>query len=407
MNVAVAARIQRRSRRGHFSITQTVTVPSAASALQLAPRFRVLLVEDDPAFLRFLRESLQGLSAELEMSVVTRLSAAIACLKTQTFDAVLLDLNLPDSSGLSTLQQITAIDGSVPIVVLTGTDDARQAQDALRLGAQDWLTKAQPDPELVLRALRYAAERKRLTEGLIRSQKLEAVGLLARNVAHEFNNLLTTIIGNADLAASGNNALLRQRALAEIEQAASRGALLTRQLLGFARPRAAAPAIAEVTQAIVAVRDLCAAVLPRNIAICLDVHEPAWVPLAQEQLEQVLLNLVLNARDAMPRGGKITIAARHIDAAVAADPSHSGATTASARAWVGIDVQDSGTGIRPEVLPHVFEPFFTTKGDAGTGLGLMIVKELIEQAGGTIRAESQYGEETTFRVQLPQREPPE
>ncbi len=339
--------------------------------------------------MQFLRDSLLTLSAELDVTVATRLSSAISALKAHTFDAVLLDLNLPDSSGLLTLQQITSTNGHVPVVVLTGIHDTSQAQDAMRLGAQDWLTKPQPDPDVVLRALRYAAERKRLTEGLIRSQQLEAVGRLARNVAHEFNNLLTTIIGNAGLAALAQDARARDHALVEIEQAAKRGALLTRQLLGFARPRAAGADVANVKQAMTTVRDLCEAVLSAAVKIRLDVHETAWVPLAQEQLEQVLLNLVLNARDAMPRGGTITIAA---------------ATRTDGR--VQIDVQDTGTGIRPEVLPHVFEPFFTTKGDSGNGLGLMIAKELIEQAAGAIRVDSRYGHGTIVHIELQRHDAP-
>jgi two-component system cell cycle sensor histidine kinase/response regulator CckA len=357
--------------------------------MQVPLRFRVLVVEDDPWFVQFLRDTLPPLSAELEVSVATKLAPAIAALKAQSFDAVLLDLNLPDSSGLQTLQQITAANTHVPIVVLTGIDDARQAQDAMRLGAQDWLTKGQPDPELVLRALRYAAERKRLTEGLIRSQKLEAVGLLARNVAHEFNNLLTIIIGNAGVAAASDDGEVRKRALVEVEQAVKQGALLTRQMLGIARPNPTGPLLADVRQAITSVHDLCAAVLPRSITIRLDAREAMAVPLAQEQVEQVLLNLVLNARDAMPRGGTITLTAkRNLDA--------------EKRPLVRIEVNDTGTGIRPEVLPHVFEPFYTTKGDAGTGLGLMIVKDAIEHAGGAIKIESQFGKGTTILLDLPE-----
>jgi two-component system, cell cycle sensor histidine kinase and response regulator CckA len=366
--------------------------PNTAPAMQVPLRFRVLVVEDDPWFVQFLRDTLPPLSAELEVSVATKLAPALAALKAQSFDAVLLDLNLPDSSGLQTLQQITAANARVPIVVLTGIDDARQAQDAMRLGAQDWLTKGQPDPELVLRALRYAAERKRLTEGLIRSQKLEAVGLLARNVAHEFNNLLTIIMGNAGVAASSDDGQVRKRALVEVEQAVKQGALLTRQMLGIARPNPTGPFLADVRQAITSVHDLCAAVLPRSIVIRLDAHEAMAVPLAQEQVEQVLLNLVLNARDAMPRGGTIMLTAKR-------------AADAQQRPRVRIEVSDTGTGIRPEVLPHVFEPFYTTKGDAGTGLGLMIVKDAIEHAGGTIRIESQYGKGTTILLDLPEPSP--
>jgi signal transduction histidine kinase len=377
-------------------------VSSLSFEVRPASVFRVLLVEDDPLFVEFLRESLPAFAAELELTVATRLSAAVETLGASSSDAVLLDLNLPDSSGLPTLQHLTSVDGRVPVVVLTGIDDARLARDAVRLGAQDWLTKGSPDPEVVVRALRYATERKRLTDGLIRSQKLEAIGQLARNVAHEFNNLLTTILGNAALSATSDEPRVLKSALGEIEQAAQRGALLTRQLLGLSRPRIAALALAEVRQAITTVRGLCVAVLPRDVALHLAVPETAWVPLAQDQLEQVLLNLVLNARDAMSRGGTITIAAASSLAVVddKRTPDSGQADALSQR--VQIQVSDTGTGIPPEALPHVFEPFFTTKGAAGTGLGLMIAKELIEQAGGTIRVESTYGEGSRVLIDLPQ-----
>jgi two-component system cell cycle sensor histidine kinase/response regulator CckA len=160
--------------------------------------------------------------------------------------------------------------------------------------------------------------------------------------------------------------------------------------------------VADVRQAITTVRDLCEAVLPRNVAIRLDALDTAWVPLAQEQLEQVLLNLVLNARDAMPRGGTITMAATRTGAPVDAGAGEHGPADAVSGAHVQIEVRDTGTGMRPDVLPRIFEPFFTTKGESGTGLGLMIAKELIEQAGGRIRVESQYEQGATFRIELPQ-----
>jgi signal transduction histidine kinase len=357
------------------------------------------LVEDDPSFVQFLRDSLPAWGAEqVDLTAVTRLSAAILALKEHTFDAVLLDLNLPDSHGLPTLQQLTRADDHVPIVVLTGIDDTRRAQEAMRLGAQDWLTKGNSDPDLVVRALHYAVERKRLTERLARSQKLEAIGQLARNVAHEFNNVLTIIVGHAGLAGT-DDPRVRNHALAEIEQAAQRGALLTRQLLGLSRPRAQASAVSDVRQAITSVHGLCEAVLPRTVTMGLDVRETAQVPMAQAQLEQVLLNLVLNARDAMPHGGTITIATTR--SAAWRDGRKPQNAHAAAPSRIQVRVQDTGIGIHPETLPRLFEPFFTTKGEAGTGLGLMIAQELIEHAGGTIRIESEYGKGPTVLIDLP------
>jgi two-component system, cell cycle sensor histidine kinase and response regulator CckA len=367
--------------------------------LQGASRLRVLLVEDDPSFVQFLRDSLPAWGAEqLDLTAVTRLSAAIVALKEHSFDAVLLDLNLPDSHGLPTLQQLTRADDHVPVVVLTGIDDTSRAQEAMRLGAQDWLTKGNSDPDLVVRALHYAVERKRLTERLARSQKLEAIGQLARNVAHEFNNVLTIIVGHAGLAGT-DDPQVRNRSLGEIEQAAQRGALLTRQLLGLARPRAQAAAVADVRQAITSVNGLCKAVLPRTVTMALDVRDTARVPMAQEQLEQVLLNLVLNARDAMPDGGTITIATTRSDAS--REGSGPGDDHAAAHSRIQVRVQDTGIGIHPDTLPRLFEPFFTTKGESGTGLGLMIAQELIEHAGGTIRVESEYGKGAAVLIDLP------
>jgi two-component system, cell cycle sensor histidine kinase and response regulator CckA len=375
-------------------------VSSVGLALRGTSRLRVLLVEDDPSFVQFLRDSLPTWGAEeLHLTAVTRLSAAIVALKEDPFDAVLLDLNLPDSHGLPTLQELTRADDHVPVVVLTGIDDTSSAQEAMRLGAQDWLTKDHSDPDLVVRALHYAVERKRLTDRLTQSQKLEAIGQLARNVAHEFNNLLTIILGHAALVGATGDPQVRNHAAGEIEQAAKRGALLTRQLLGIARPKVQAAAVGDVRQAIMSVNGLCEAVLPRTVTMEVVAGETAVVPMPQEQLEQVLLNLVLNARDAMPYGGTITMATTRSDASRdGSGPANNHATAASR---IQVRVQDTGTGIHPETLPRLFEPFFTTKGESGTGLGLMIAQELIEHAGGTIRIESEYGNGATVLIDLP------
>jgi signal transduction histidine kinase len=284
---------------------------------------------------------------------------------------------------------------------MTGIDDGQQAQAAMRLGAQDWLTKGQPEPGTVLRALRYSVERKRLANDLMRSQQLEAVGRLAGNVAHEFNNVLMTIIGNSERAAVTEDRDVRDQAIRQIQQAATHGALLTRQLLGMSRPRTiSAVTSADVNQAITNVMGLCQAVLPRSFRIRVTKTDVVRVGLPQEQLEQVLLNLLLNARDAMPEGGviSVTVAPMLSDRQEAALKHHS---TGSDRYGVRVDVSDTGTGIHADAIRHLFEPFFTTKGTVGTGLGLAISKELVEQAGGTIRVLSAAGEGTSVILDLP------
>ena len=345
---------------------------------------RVLLVEDDPAFAEFFSASLDTIPSGIELTVVRRLSAALSALADPHYDAILLDLNLPDSEGLLTLRRVATAAPEMPIVVFTGLDEGEQAQEALRLGAEDWLTKGVPQPELVVRAIRYAVERKRLTNSLVRLQKIEAVGRLAGSVAHEFNNVLTAIVGNAAFAETTADDAARAHSLREIQQAAMRGALLTRQLLGVSRPRVASAAIAEVKSVVATVQGLFQAVLARRITVRVAVMDTLRVQIAPEHLEQILLNLILNSRDAISGQGEISITARR------------------EAPWVRLEVHDTGHGISAAELPRIFDSFFTTKGRAGTGLGLAICKELVEHAGGRIYAESAAGEGATLIVDLPE-----
>jgi signal transduction histidine kinase len=371
----------------------------AAGHVLPAPRLRILLVEDDPGFIEFLRTSLRSVAPDVELTVASRLSSALSTIAARQQDAILLDLDLPDSAGLHTLRQVSAVASHLPIVVLTG-GDPKQAHEALRLGAEDWLAKPFGDPEMVVRALRYAVERKRLKEELIRLQKLEAVGRLARNVAHEFNNVLTAVIGNAALAEAATDAETRTAALRELRDATMRGALLTRQLVGVSRPATASARAADVGKVVATLHGLFQAVLPRGITLVVEPIEDVRAAIAPEHLDQVLLNLLLNARDAMRGRGTVTIGARR----VRSDPERRfGAAAASNRGpRVEIVVRDTGPGIEPGVLPQIFEPFFTTKGEKGTGLGLAISKELIERAGGTLRAESAPNAGAAFTLDLPE-----
>jgi two-component system cell cycle sensor histidine kinase/response regulator CckA len=359
-----------------------------------AARLRILLVEDDAAFVDYLRTSLTTTAPTLQLTVARRLSSALSTITSDRFDAVLLDLNLPDSEGLETLREITSVAAHVPIVVLTGIDDADQAHEAVRLGAEDWLTKVSGDPEVVVRALRYAIERKRLTSRLVRLQKLEAVGRLAGSVAHEFNNVLTAIVCNVALAQSVADDHVKGQALREVQHAASRGSLLTRQLLGVARPATTSAPVADVSHAVNAVQSLLQAVLPPDVELRWEAMERLRVTLVPEQLEQVLLNLLLNARDAVGRRGTIVVSANRTG-------ERANAQSQDGRR-VQIAVSDSGAGIPSEVMTRIFEPFFTTKGQAGSGLGLAISKELIEQAGGAIRVENTPGAGATFTIELPE-----
>ncbi len=377
----------------------TERAPSALEG-RVPSRLCVLLVEDDPTFAEFLKTTLPHPGeVDLDLRWEPRLSSALEVIRNVPIDAVLLDLNLPDSRGLDTLTRVVDAAAHVPVVVLTGVDDAGLATEALRRGAQDWLTKGRLDPELVSRATRYAVERKRLEDRLIRSQKLEAVGRLAGRIAHEFNNLLTVILGNADLMSPAIKDPELREGLSEIQRSATRGSALMQQLLGFTRNQPVRPDIVDAGSLLTGATSLLKAVLPESIEMRTGPsHESGPVRIDRGQFDQILLNLAINARDAMPSGGTLTLKSwRETVTAVEA-----GSPLSSPGRYIVIEVSDTGTGIAPDVLPHIFEPFFSTKKDRGTGLGLSLCAEILTRFGGAFRVRSTLDVGTTFLLYLPQ-----
>ena len=249
--------------------------------------------------------------------------------------------------------------------------------------------------------IRDITERRALEEQLRQSQKLEAIGRLAGGVAHDFNNILMSIMGSAELmlvSLNGNNAV-RDEAL-EIQQSVGRGAGLTRQLLAFSRRQASRPQVFTLGDAVRGMDTM----LRRLIGPEIDFEivtglAPVQVRADLGQVEQVVLNLVINARDAMPRGGRLTVRvdAFELESAAAAavadvQPGH----------YARISVVDTGTGMDEQTRARLFEPFFTTKEQGkGTGLGLSIVYGIVKQSGGYITVASERGRGTTFRICFP------
>ena len=247
---------------------------------------------------------------------------------------------------------------------------------------------------------RAQAELRASEERLRHAQKLETVGQLAAGVAHNFNNLLTVIAGFTELLMVRHPSAADRGDLEEIRKAAQRGALLTRQLLAFSRRQDAAPAKLDLNQTITELRDMLSRVIREDITLDISpAHAPAWVLIDPHEVEQVVLNLVLNARDAMPAGGSISIDISHV-------MLHLGMAAAQpppATGWyVRISVTDKGTGIDPELLKHLFEPFFTTK-DAGkgTGMGLASVDGIVRHNRGAITVDTTPGKGSTFSVYFP------
>jgi PAS domain S-box-containing protein len=245
------------------------------------------------------------------------------------------------------------------------------------------------------------SSRRLLEDQLRQAQKMEAVGQLAGGVAHDFNNLLTVILGHANMMI-GELAVhdpLRESA-EEIRDAGDRAAAMTVQLLAFSRRSVLAPTMLDPKQLVTNVERLLRRMIGEDVTFATALAENIGVVLADAvQIEQVLMNLVVNARDAMPDGGTLTIS---VGEETVADLVRADITGLAIGDYVTIAVADSGTGMSGETQTHMFEPFYTTKGvDRGSGLGLATAYGIVKQSGGSIRVESTLGQGATFTVYLP------
>ncbi|MDQ2104778.1 hybrid sensor histidine kinase/response regulator [Azospirillum isscasi] len=310
------------------------------------------------------------------------------------------DLIVPAERAMVT-ERLTAVQGgsdpAAPLEVrLTGGRELVAQLYARRLGGVG--------PEgavgLILHFIDMT-ERKGLEAQFAQSQKMQAVGQLAGGVAHDFNNLLTAMIGFCDLL------LLRHKPgdqsfsdIMQIKQNANRAANLVRQLLAFSRQQTLQPRVLSVTDVLAELGNLMRRLIGENIELkMLHGRDIGYVKVDQNQLEQVIINLVVNARDAMAGGGRLTIVTSNHVAEQAQRREHE---TIPPGEYVSIEVIDTGCGIPKENLQRIFEPFFTTKGvGSGTGLGLSTVYGIVRQTGGFVLVESEKGEGTTFTILLP------
>ncbi|HWY51875.1 MAG TPA: ATP-binding protein [Chthoniobacterales bacterium] len=267
------------------------------------------------------------------------------------------------------------------------------------------LRAADGTAERLIGSLMDVTARKQLQDQLCRSQKMEAFGQLASGVAHDFNNFLTTILGYGDL-------LLHERQIkgtladhvAEIRAAAGRASALTQQLLAFSRKHPLEAVIVEVNSIISNLERSLLRLIGENISVVCHLHheqEGAHIKADPTQITQIILNLAVNARDAMPKGGQLTLETAIIDLTKETEsPFHCGDFVPGE--YVLINIADTGVGMSEEVKAHLFEPFFTTKADSGrSGLGLATCYGIVHQSGGHLRVESEQEKGTIVRIYLP------
>lgn len=247
---------------------------------------------------------------------------------------------------------------------------------------------------------RDVTERLHLEEQLRNAQQLEAIGRLAGGVAHDFNNILSIIMGHGELLlrTAGVDDRLRN-GLEQIRRAADRAASLTQQLLAFSRKQVLQPKVLDLNEAVADLQKMLARVIGEDIELVASLH-PSLMPVKADpgQIEQVLMNLAINARDAMPQGGRLTMETSNVE--ITAEQARD--LDLAPGQFVSLKVTDTGHGMDTATLSHIFEPFFTTKPmGKGTGLGLATVYGILKQSGGSIQVESEAGRGTTFRIYLP------
>ena len=367
----------------------------------------ILLVEDDEAHARlaelWLEQEGHGRFGTVR---VARLSEALAQLAAGPVDAVLLDLSLPDSDRLETFRAVRAQAPATPVVVMTGNGDERLALQAVQEGAQDYLVKGDIDGRLVVRALRHAIERARAEAAerrLLQAQRLESLSVLAGGIAHQLNNLLVVIIGNASLAATGLEPEdpLRQY-LVEIETASEQATRLARQMLAYSGRGGFMVRPVDLNEI---VRTTCAALterVPPHVRLRLALSPAALRVAADEtQIAQLVLNLVANAAEAIGGApGDVLLATSDVEAARADFERAYAAPDLPAGRYRELVVSDTGEGISADTCARMFEPFFSTR-LAGRGLGLPAALGIVRGHGGAISIESAQGHGTRVRVLLP------
>jgi len=380
---------------------------------------RILLAEDSDDDAALVIQALRRAGYEPTTTRVDDRDSYLAALdgEAESLDAIISDDSIPQLSCATALLLMKARGLDLPFIVVSATIDEETTVGLLRAGAHDFVTKqklARLGPalerELVearnraerRNAERSAAEALRLSDDQLRqAQKMEAVGQLAGGVAHDFNNLLTAILGyTALLLDSARDQPDLAADLQQIQKAGERAGSLTQQLLTFSRKQVLHPTILNLNEVVSELEKMLRRVVGEDVTLeTIKASSLSHVKADPNRIEQILMTLAVNARDAMPRGGTLRIETKNETMRV--DPRQPMAATST---WpcVTMIISDTGTGIPPEIIDRVFEPFFTTKGTGkGTGLGLSTVYGIVTQSGGVITVESQRNQGTSFSIRFP------
>jgi two-component system cell cycle sensor histidine kinase/response regulator CckA len=367
---------------------------------------RVLMVEDSEDDAALIAREIRRGGYELAFTRVDSEEAMRGALNQKEWDLVVCDYSMPHFSGSDALRLLRFTGVECPFIFVSGTIGEDTAVAALKQGAQDYVMKDNLKRLLpaIRRELLEAKQRKeteQLEKEIQRLQKFEGIGRLAGGVAHDFNNALGVIVGWAQLGYERAPMESSFRDMFQkIRDQAQRSAGLTTQLLAFSRRQVLQPRNLDLNTLVSETLSLLRSVMGSPVEIIFTPgKEPVVVLADPTQIEQVLTNLCLNARDAMPQGGRLTVETQHTEITEEFGHKHSYATPGE---YIVLTVGDTGTGMDTATLDHIFEPFFTTKPPGkGTGLGLATVYGITKQHGGFVTVHSEIDKGTAFHVFLP------
>ncbi len=354
---------------------------------------RILLVEDSPEDAELLCDQLLESGLEAGFQRVDNEQDLRAVLAGPAPDIVLSDLSMPGFSGYQALHILREVHPQVPFIFVSGTMGEDTAVQALHEGANDYIIKHQPArlPAAVARAIRESRgelERRRVEQELIRAQRLESLALLTAGLSHDLRNILQPLLIVPDLIRDRSADPKLARLADVIAECGQRGHEMVESMLSFVRGSRKPSERIELPGLFQAVAMLLKSSMPASVELQMETRgELLAVEANHTELQQVLLNLALNAIQAMPEGGRLSLLAERV--AEGGDGQ-----------WLRIAVEDEGIGMDEATQARLFSPFFTTK-DSGTGLGLLSCQRIVESLGGEIRVRSTPGEGTCFELLLP------
>ena len=371
-----------------------------------------LLIDDNPYDRELIRRSLAHIFPTATYVEVLDQAGFEEAASTLDYDIVFTDYQLKWTTGLELLKTLRQRSPDLPVIMVTDTGSEEIATEAMKNGLNDYLLKTHLTRlpiavEECLQKVRMRQERRSLEAQLQKAQKMESLGLLVSGVAHDFNNTLGAITGYAQ---RGMQALAREHPLYEvlqhIQERSAQGARMTNQLLAFARGTPLDPALLSLDELLDLLCDFLQRLLGPMIELKIESDGvPHMLYADRTQIEQILVNLAMNARDAMPDGGTVTVA---VSGVVIEETTHSLQTDLLPGSYVLLKFTDTGMGMDEQVQARLFEPFFTTKDiGRGTGLGLAVVYGIVKQHHGFIQLQSSPKQGTSFSLYFPLARPEE